>query len=249
MTNNAPNPIPNPDLDKNKDSEDKTKFLLAEYSYLNDFRSKYITLIETRLTGYIALVSGAFFGSTFIVNNKNEWGNFIYYPVGFIFFVLFLMGINIFFMMVERYISIVQAARGLNKIRHYFNEQFSLEDYLVYPIYDVPKFGALGPLDKGGIWLGVHSLVAIINSAIVGIILSMISKYMLHIDDFYSSILGIMLFIIVLSIEYWYVSYRLKKENQYWERNNKIKFRTPPKVDSELSKNNVPASNPTSLQP
>jgi len=142
-------------------------FMLAEYETLRSIRSDIISLGQSNVNFFFAIVSGAIVGLG-LLSQSPVIAGIIPIITGIILSSCFLLGVIVFARTVERDIGITIYTRGLNRIRRHFVQLSpDIEDYLILPVNDdIPPFASVGFLRKGSYVLNLSGIVSLINSVI-----------------------------------------------------------------------------------
>lgn len=196
-------------------------FMLAEYETLRSVRSGLMSLGESRANIFLLTVSGGLAGLA-ILYGSSGWEEIAAPIIGVVLAGLFLLGLITFARSIERNIGIKVYARGMNRIRQYFVQLYpNLSDYLILPVSDDrPAFKSMGWLPKGGRFLGLSSMVAVINSIVASVAVLGFCKGSCWITDQASYIASILAFLAVLFGQHIYMSIRLGKA----EKETKVRF-------------------------
>jgi hypothetical protein len=192
-------------------------FMLAEYSTLRESRHRLESVGENRVNFFLAIVSGAIVGLG-LVNQLPGPTDIIYFVNIAIFISIFLLGLITFARMVERSINDIQYARAMNRIRRYFvDRNTTIEKYLWFPITDDKPslhFSVFNFKTRRLSMIGLAPMIAIVNSMIALLGLSLLARVVWNLQIGWSLIIGIIAFVIVISAQFSYQASRIKAKNK-----------------------------------
>lgn len=162
--------------ERSKSEEHSLDFMLAEFETLRSLRSELVSLGESRVNVFLAIVSGGLVGLAFL-NRVSGLGIIIPLITGLVLVGMFLMGLITFARTIERTIGLKIYTRGMNRVRRFFVQlDPDLTDYLLLPISDDrPSFKTTGWLPGGGSFISLGSIVAVINSIIASVAVSLVT--------------------------------------------------------------------------
>jgi hypothetical protein len=160
------------------------QIMIAEHNNLQAIRSGTIYESAGRTTLYLGAVSSSLVALAFI-GQMSEMGS------AFIIFALILLP-SLIFLGVVTFIRVYQtgtedmvAARGINRIRHYYAEVApDIERYFILSTHDDMK-GMLANMgvQKQGWWqlfVSTHGLVGVINSILVAVFVGLVASFLLN---------------------------------------------------------------------
>lgn len=210
-------------------SDDKlVDFMIAEYENLRERRDSLDKLGESRVNFFLATISGALVGLTLLVQVPYI-NDIVHFIVALIIIGILWIGFTMFARMVSRSINLILLDRGMNRIRRYFvDKNPEIKDYISLPIYDdMPR---LSPfiVSRGRYNLrGFPPTIAIINGMIACIGVVLLFRSVIGIDTMLSILIGGLIFILVISLQYRYYADQVKKEAV----KQQAKVRFPSKTD------------------
>jgi hypothetical protein len=215
------------------------QIMIAEHNNLQAIRSGTIYESAGRTTLYLGAVSSSLVALAFI-GQMSEMGS------AFIIFALILLP-SLIFLGVVTFIRVYQtgtedmvAARGINRIRHYYTEVApDLERYFILSTHDDMK-GMLTNMgvQKQGWWqlfVSTHGLVGVINSILAAVFVGLVTSFLLNTSIPIAILCGVVIFLIS---EYLHFRYQNNAYEQS-EQSLKVLFPSDNSIDSPL---NLPKS-------
>lgn len=179
------------------------QFLLDEYATLREFRQNTVTLRETRLNFFLAIISGAIVGLA-LLNQLSASGlaEIVNFLTGVIMLGVFWIGLITFNTTIAANFRVVEYTRGMNRIRRYFVEQHTaIEKYVALPLSDqIPSFGDKMPM-----------MTALINSLIGGTGISLFAHAVMGLATIGIYLVGALIFAIFLIGQYRYYLARVQQ--------------------------------------
>jgi hypothetical protein len=174
------------------------QIMIAEHNNLQAIRSGTIYESAGRTTLYLGAVSSSLVALAFI-GQMSEMGS------AFIIFALILLP-SLIFLGVVTFIRVYQtgtedmvAARGINRIRHYYAEVApDLERYFILSTHDDMK-GMLTNMgvQKQGWWqlfVSTHGLVGVINSILAAVFVGLVASALLNVSIPIAILCGVVIF-------------------------------------------------------
>jgi hypothetical protein len=215
------------------------QIMIAEHNNLQAIRSGTIYESAGRTTLYLGAVSSSLVALAFI-GQMSEMGS------AFIIFALILLP-SLIFLGVVTFIRVYQtgtedmvAARGINRIRHYYTEVApDLERYFILSTHDDMK-GMLTNMgvQKQGWWqlfVSTHGLVGVINSILAAVFVGLVTSFLLNTSIPIAILCGVVIFLIS---EYLHFRYQNNAYEQS-EQSLKVLFPSDNSIDSP---SNLPKS-------
>lgn len=195
------------------------QIMIAEHNNLQAIRSGTIYESAGRTTLYLGAVSSSLVALAFIGQMSQMGSAFLIFALILLPSLIFL-GIVTFIRVYQTGTEDMVAARGINRIRHYYTEVApNIEKYFILSTHDDMK-GMLVNMgvQKQGWWqlfVSTHGLVGVINSILAAVFAGLVTSTLLNASILVAVIFGIMIFTIseYLHFRYQNITYNQSEQS------------------------------------
>ncbi len=174
--------------------------MTTEHYNLQGASAATISESNGRASLFLSTVSGTLLALSF-VGQSVHGGEFTVFAL-ILFPSLFFLGLVTFVRALDTAVANILYLRGINRIRHYYSEVApEIAPYFVLSTHDdgdgvMHSFGASGTSNWLGTWMTTASMVAVIDSVILGVFVGLLLRTVLGLDFGWVTAAGIAAFLL-----------------------------------------------------